>query len=108
MVVAGDEGHLSGDRLALPPARLHLKLGTRLGVGLEHVPHRDVRLEHGGESAGRDLADDFSVCAENLASAPRGCAFANLEADASVRDRLGILELRLDDVAADEIAFIAA
>ena len=108
VVVAGDEGHLGRDRLALPSARLHLQLRARLGVGLEHVPHGDVLLEHGRESATGDLANLGAVGCEDLGPGSRGRAFANLEADASLGDGRGCLELRLDDVAADEIALLAA
>ena len=77
-------------------------------MGLEHVPHGDVLLEHGRESATGDLANLGAVGCEDLGPGSRGRAFANLEADASLGDGRGCLELRLDDVAADEIALLAA
>ena len=106
MVVARDEWHLGHHRGGALSARLHLNLGSRLGVSLAHVSHGDVFAEHGGETTAGDVAD-LLVADEDLASAARRRALPG-EAQTDAAARHALRQLFLDGLAADEVARVAA
>lgn len=56
-VGVGHEGHLGDDGRVGAAAHRHLHLRAGLGVGLGHVPHRDVLLQARAECTAGHLTD---------------------------------------------------